>query len=561
MTAVQRENAAAVKRLLDRGADANAANGAGATPLMWAIPDFDKVKLLVSRGVNVNARSTNLGRTPFLIAASYPGTVALLRYLVSKGADPKAVDRQERDALVLAAHGADVDVLRYLVALGLKADERILNAAAGRQYKPAVEYLMKLGVPPPKNFSGMAHWAPPEWLRTMIDKGGDINARTSTFGRTAVIYAASSEWDTIESLKLLLDKGADPNLADNDGETALDWAMHRKDEARIRLLKSYGAKEATTPRDKAFGNPEGIGDARTSVARAVALLQPTAGPPFRKRGCITCHNQSMVAQAAAAARAKNIPIDETLAAQNRKQIEAVYKPLSEEAMQGQPPPGTDLTTGYIAMALAAENHPLDTITAALAHNAASRQLPDGSWPEGVMRPPMEFSTISQTAMGVRVLTLYPIEARKADFAMRLRRARQWLLASHPTSAEEFAMRIMALKWAGASHGELAPAIREWVSQQRPDGGWAQLPQLESDAYGTGVTLYALSQAGFAVTDPVYKRGIEWLLANQYADGSWFVRTRSFPVQPQLESGYPFGYNQWISAAAACWSSLAIAATL
>src|SRR5438034_24301 len=55
--------------------------------------------------------------------------------------------------------------------------------------------------------------------------------------------------------------------------------------------------------------------------------------------------------------------------------------------------------------------------------------------------------------------------------------------------------------------------------------------------------------------------IEFLLKNQYEDGSWFVKTRSFPVQPQFESGYPFGYNQWISSAGASWASLAIAYTL
>jgi hypothetical protein len=55
--------------------------------------------------------------------------------------------------------------------------------------------------------------------------------------------------------------------------------------------------------------------------------------------------------------------------------------------------------------------------------------------------------------------------------------------------------------------------------------------------------------------------VDWLLKNQYADGTWFVKTRSFPVQPQQESGYPFGYNQWISAGAACWATLAIARTL
>ena len=40
-----------------------------------------------------------------------------------------------------------------------------------------------------------------------------------------------------------------------------------------------------------------------------------------------------------------------------------------------------------------------------------------------------------------------------------------------------------------------------------------------------------------------------------------MKTRSFPVQPYFESGYPFGPNQWISSAGASWASLAIANTI
>ena len=38
--AVQQASVADVKRLLDLGANVNAVNDAGATPLMWAIPDL-----------------------------------------------------------------------------------------------------------------------------------------------------------------------------------------------------------------------------------------------------------------------------------------------------------------------------------------------------------------------------------------------------------------------------------------------------------------------------------------------------------------------------------------
>src|SRR5712691_2173538 len=73
-----------LKLLLDRGANPNGANAVGATALMWAIPNLSKVKLLVERGADVNARSANLDRTPLLVAASYPGAVDVLRLLLSK---------------------------------------------------------------------------------------------------------------------------------------------------------------------------------------------------------------------------------------------------------------------------------------------------------------------------------------------------------------------------------------------------------------------------------------------------------------------------------------------
>ena len=368
----------------------------------------------------------------------------------------------------------------------------------------------------------------------------------------------ASEQGNLETLRILLEKGADPNIADADGETPLDWAMHARHEGKIALLRKHSVKTGDTPRDRAYAKPEGIADPRTSLTRATAALQPTAAPVFRGRGCITCHNQSMVAQVAAAARAKGIPVDEDLERQNMKQILAVYKPTVDQSMQGVLPGGGELTVGYIAMGLHAEKYPLDKVTAALSHVVAAKQMPDGEWVESISRPPMEYTSISRTAMAVRAMVLYPIAARGAHDRRLLERTRKWMAGQKPGSAEEHAMRLMALDWTGASKSDFNAAAKAWIGQQRDDGGWAQLEHLEPDAYATGITLVALERFR---REPFYERGIQWLLKNQYADGSWFVKTRSFPVQPQMESGYPFGYNQWISAAAACWSSLAIANTL
>jgi hypothetical protein len=81
--------------------------------------------------------------------------------------------------------------------------------------------------------------------------------------------------------------------------------------------------------------------------------------------------------------------------------------------------------------------------------------------------------------------------------------------------------------------------------------------MQPDAYGTDISLYALDVAGVPATHDAYTQGVRYLMRNQYQDGSWLVRTRSYPTQTYFESGYPFGNNQFLSAGAATWSALAM----
>ena len=54
--------------------------------------------------------------------------------------------------------------------------------------------------------------------------------------------------------------------------------------------------------------------------------------------------------------------------------------------------------------------------------------------------------------------------------------------------------------------------------QRADGGWSQTPDLKSDAYATGQTLFALAEAGtLTPSDPAYQKGVKFLLATRHAD--------------------------------------------
>ena len=46
--------------------------------------------------------------------------------------------------------------------------------------------------------------------------------------------------------------------------------------------------------------------------------------------------------------------------------------------------------------------------------------------------------------------------------------------------------------------------------------------------------------------------------SQKDDGSWWVPSRSTPVQPYFDSGFPHGKDQFISMAGTCWANMALA---
>jgi len=122
------------------------------------------------------------------------------------------------------------------------------------------------------------------------------------------------------------------------------------------------------------------------------------------------------------------------------------------------------------------------------------------------------------------------------------------------------MLLLGLSWTTAERQKIRNVALSLIARQRTDGGWAGNANLTSDAFATSEALYALRNSGFASAgDGVYRRGVEYLLSTQHADGSWYVRSRAVKVQPYFQSGFPFDHDQWISAAATAWASMALAA--
>ena len=570
MQAVLYGDAESVRLLLAKGADPNLRNEAGATALMWAVNDLEKTRLLLAHGADVNAHS-NDGRTPLLIAAGQFDSTAVVKLLLDRGANVAAKSPSligYATALSEASRRGNEALLRLLIERGGEVKTAGLSPFANSFRTgcgACLDTLMKHG--DREALSRVAiQLVPPggdaRAIKAVLDLGIDASA-TDTNGRTVLMLAASSDAIPVETVQALIERGADVNAKSPDGKTALDFAKQRGDTAVVDLLIRSGAREETVSSAPLL-RPKSAGSVRGALQRSLPLLQRVDSMFTRKAGCVSCHHNTLTAMTVATARNNGFPVDEKIARTQVKWISDYIETWRERALQGVGIPGDFSTISYLLLGLAAENYPPDAATDAMARLLMMRQGPDGQWRMFTHRPPIESSDIQATAASLRSLQVYGPKAQRATYRAAVKRAADWLLQARPQTTQDSSFQLLGLHWAGvrASQAVMRKTAGDLLAKQRPDGGWAQLPSLPSDAYATGQALVALKLAADpAVTEAAFQRGIEFLLKTQLEDGSWYVRSRAIPLQPYFESGFPHGHDQWVSAAGTNWAAMALAESI
>src|SRR5262249_6892185 len=394
---------------------------------------------------------------------------------------------------------------------------------------------------------------------TLLDRGADVNARGPA-GHTILRLAANSDALPVDTVQGLIDRGADLNAKNPEGKTAIDFAKQRGSTTVVGLLAKAGARQGAESPNPVLRPAPAI-SIQAALQRSIPLLQKTDSIFIQKSGCVSCHNNTLTAMTIATARKNGVTIDDQIAHKQLKAIGSYIESWRERALQGIGIPGDSDTISYILLGLAAENASPDPATDALARYVKSQQCPDGRWRTIAHRPPLESNDIQVTAASLRALQVYGPKSQRVEYDTAVKRATDWLMNAQPRATEERAFKLFGLSWAGVNPNNevLRKTARELLAEQRPDGGWAQLPSLASDAYATGQALVALKEGGMLqVNDPVYKRGIQFLLDTQLEDGSWYVKSRAIPIQPFFESGFPHGHDQWISVAASNWATRALA---
>ena len=302
---------------------------------------------------------------------------------------------------------------------------------------------------------------------------------------------------------------------------------------------------------------------RSAATRGVKQLQNTQAQWFKTQSCTSCHHSATPTLALVAAREHGIQIDESAA---RQHFTRAFASLADLDLSVQASGIDPADSSSLLVAASAAGLPRNTATAASVRMLATLQTPEGRWRTQDIRLPSAGSDFTSAAYSLRSLQLYMPDQLAQLTAERVSRAKEWLERNQPVSTEDRTFQLIGLGWAGAKRDVRVKAATALLAEQRPDGGWSQIPSRDSDAYATGQALVALVQAGEIAADlPAFRRGLQFLISTQGPDGTWLVQSRQHdgaPVNPPyFESGFPHGHNQFISTAATSWAVMALSLAL
>ena len=264
VAAAARQDAAAVRVLIDEGVDVDARRSDGVTALLWAAhrDDLATAGLLLAAGADPDAADDH-GVTP-LIRASENASLALVQWLLAAGAAADLAQGNGLTPLMVAARTGNVDIVHALLDHGADADAATaelgataLMWAVAAPHRPIVEALLAAGadvhVSTAKGMTPLltaAQHGDIETARLLLAAGADVD-QPGADGTYPLPFAIIDGHD--DFALFLLEEGADPNTR-IDGIPALaaaagnvdtwlaDWDLRHGDARYVSRYRSRGGR-------------------------------------------------------------------------------------------------------------------------------------------------------------------------------------------------------------------------------------------------------------------------------------------------------------------------------
>ena len=172
--AAEQRNAALFRKLLDAGADVNAAQVDGMTALHWAVyhDDAATARMLVRAGAKVNA--ANRYGVPPLSLACTNGNADIVKLLLEAGADANAALPGGETVLMTASRAGNLEAVKALLARSADPNARERGGQTAIMWAAAEGHAAV--------------------VRTLIDGGADIRAKLKS-GFTPLFFAVREGHD------------------------------------------------------------------------------------------------------------------------------------------------------------------------------------------------------------------------------------------------------------------------------------------------------------------------------------------------------------------------------
>ena len=239
----------------------NARNSTGRTPLHWAAANGNSatVAALLEAGADVDAADSR-GDTPVMRAtwAPFPrreDATELVLQLLAAGADPNTRGQSGRTPLYMAADFKNAALVGVLLEAG--ADP---NLTTDRGESP---------------LEAAALYGEPEVIRLLLAAGAAVDNRNSRDGSSPLHKAVLGE-DAALRATPLLEAGANPRARNENGDTPLHVAAPASDTAVVSLLVGAGAE--LTTRNERGETPLEVARLHANVPVALQLLELGADP-------------------------------------------------------------------------------------------------------------------------------------------------------------------------------------------------------------------------------------------------------------------------------------------
>ncbi|CAH3150822.1 unnamed protein product [Porites lobata] len=261
----------AVTFLMERGAIVDLQDKDGKTALHYAVHTLhhacrfhsscEILSCLIETGADVNARAKNKS-TPLMMACEY-GHLNAVTFLTEHGAHAGLRDEDDKTALHYAMCGSDVscEILSYLIGIGADVNACAKNKgtplmiAAENGHINAVTTLVKCGAYvdlKDKDGQTALHYAlmysphaSIEVLNCLIKNEADVNAFTFRYETPLMLasYFETSLHDHVKAVTFLIKHGANVDLRDNNGDTALHYAVTFDFPEIVKMLLNLGASD------------------------------------------------------------------------------------------------------------------------------------------------------------------------------------------------------------------------------------------------------------------------------------------------------------------------------